>query len=429
LEIRKESLHASVSDPEAGTMNFLNEVAARFPDAISLAAGRPYEGFYSAEDVTRYLAVFSAHLRASGLGEAAVRRWFTQYGRTNGQIGGLVARYLATDEAIHVPPEAVAVTVGCQEAMVLAVRGLCAAPDDVLLAVEPTYVGITGAARLLDVRVAPVPEDRRGLDPAAVAVAARAVRDRGGRPRALYVIPNFANPSGISLDAGVRRELLAVAAAEDLLILEDDPYGLFGLDDSPRSSLKALDTERQVIYLGSFAKSCFPGPRVGFLVADQSVVDGAGRRSLLAEELSAIKSMLTVNTSPIAQAVIGGILVEADYSLRAANAAKIAFYRRNLDALLSALASAFPAGSGGRWNRPDGGFFAVLDVPVCADEALLELSAREYGVLWTPMRFFYASSGRAVGGANAIRLSASYLDADVIAEGVRRLARLIEERS
>ncbi len=418
-------MHASVSDPVAGTMNFLNEVATRFPDAISLAAGRPYEGFYDVEDITRYLAVFAAHLRAGGLAEVGVRRWFTQYGRTNGQIGDLVARYLATDEGIRVPAEAVAVTVGCQEAMVLAVRGLCAAPDDVLLAVEPTYVGITGAARLLGVRVVPVPEDRRGLEPAAVAVAARAARERGERPRAFYVIPNFANPSGISLDAGVRRDLLAVAAAEDLVVLEDDPYGLFGVDDSPRPSLKALDTDRRVIYLGSFAKSCFPGPRIGFLVADQSVVDGAGRRTLLAEELSAIKSMLTVNTSPIAQAVIGGILVEAGCSLRAANAGKIAFYRRNLAALMTALASAFPAGSGVRWNRPDGGFFAVLDVPVRADENLLELSAREYGVLWTPMSFFYAGSG----GANAIRLSASYLDADTITEGVHRLARLIKEVS
>jgi len=157
-------------------------------------------------------------------------------------------------------------------------------------------------------------------------------------------------------------KLIEVAADEDLLILEDDPYGLFGLDDRRSPTLKSLDTGQRVIYLGSFAKSVFPGARVGFMVADQAVVSAAGHRSLLADELSTVKSMVTVNTSPIAQAVIGGFLVSCGYSLRAANREKIAFYRRNLRALLAALERHFsdPAIT---WNSPGGGFFAVLDVP------------------------------------------------------------------
>ena len=183
-----------------------------------------------------------------------------------------------------------------------------------------------------------------------------------------------------------------------------------------------------MIYIGSFAKSVFPGARVGFLVADQTVVDGAGRRTLLAEELSTVKSMLTVNTSPIGQAVIGGMLVDCGYSLRAANQDKIAFYRQNLRALLDALDRYFPAPARAlsdiRWNVPTGGFFAVLDVPgVRADEKLLETSAREYGVLWTPMSFFYADGG----GTHAIRLSCSWLETDRIGEGVRRLSRLLDD--
>src|SRR5256714_13893375 len=165
-----------------------------------------------------------------------------------------------------------------------------------------------GAAGLVDVPVVPVPETGAGIVRAEVARVARAVRAQGRRPRALYLVPNFANPSGVSLSTAARRDLLAVAADQDLLILEDDPYGLFPLAAEGRPSLKALDTGQRVIYLGSFAKSVFPGARVGFLVADPTVVDAAGRRTLLAEELSAVKSMLTVNTSPIAQAVIGGFL-------------------------------------------------------------------------------------------------------------------------
>jgi len=150
-------------------------------------------------------------------------------------------------------------------------------------------------------------------------------------------------------------------------------------------------------------------------------VDSAGRRTLLADELSTVKSMLTVNTAPIAQAVVGGVLVDAEFSLRAANREKIAFYRRNLRALLAALERHF-SDPEITWNSPGGGFFAVLDVPVRADEKLLELSARDYGVLWTPMSFFYLN-----GGGHAIRLSCSALAAGQIDEGVRRLAALIAD--
>jgi (S)-3,5-dihydroxyphenylglycine transaminase len=267
-----------------------------------------------------------------------------------------------------------------------------------------------------------VPETAHGLRPETVARVASEVRASGRRPRALYVVSNFANPSGVSLSASVRRGLIEVAADQDLLILEDDPYGLFGLDDKRSPTLKALDTGQQVIYLGSFAKSVFPGARVGFLVADQTVVSAAGHRSLLADELSTVKSMVTVNTSPIAQAVIGGVLVSCGYSLRAANREKIAFYRRNLRALLAALERHF-SDTAITWNSPSGGFFAVLDVPFRADEKLLELSARDYGVLWTPMSFFYLNGG----GSHAIRLSCSALRAEQIDEGVRRLAALIAD--
>jgi (S)-3,5-dihydroxyphenylglycine transaminase len=429
MEWRREELHVAVRDPAAASMNFLNEVAARFPDAVSLAAGRPYDGFYVADDVERYLRVFRDHLARVGLSGSAVDRTLLQYGRTNGVIGDLIARTLAVDEGIEVPASAVMVTAGCQEAMVIALRGLCAGPDDVVLAVEPCYVGFTGAARILGIDVLPVPESADGLDPGAVLRVAREVRESGRRARGLYVVPNFANPSGVEMSLAVRRRLLEVAAEAELVILEDDPYGLFGLDDAPRPTLKALDGasgDRSVIYLGSFAKSVFPGARVGFLVADQVVVAADGSRTLLAEELSTVKSMLTVNTSPIAQAVVGGVLVESEYSLRAANRAKTEFYRRNMRALMAALEREFGDDAAARvsWNTPGGGFFAVLDVPFAVDEALLEVSARDYGVLWTPMSFFYGAGG----GERAIRLSCSALEPPRIEEGVRRLGKLVRDQ-
>ena len=422
VELARDTLHTSVTDPVAASMNFLNEIASRFPAAISLAAGRPFDEFYEVTDIERYLAAYVAHLRAGAMSEARVRQTILQYGRTNGQLGMMISRMLEIDEGISVPEESIMVTSGCQEAMIIALRGLVAEPEDVVLATEPCYVGFTGAARVLGVPVVPVPETSEGLSPEAVVRVAREERGSGRRPRALYVVSNFANPSGASLSDEARRGLLKVAADEDLLILEDDPYGLFGSDDRHQPTLKSLDTDQRVIYLGSFAKSVFPGARVGFLVADQAVVSADGHRSLLADELSTVKSMVTLNTSPIAQAVIGGVLVSCGYSLRAANKEKIAFYRRNMAALLAALERQF-ADPAITWNTPSGGFFAVLKVPFRADEKLLELSARDYGVLWTPMSFFYTGGG----GSHAIRLSCSALATDQVEEGVRRLAAMIAD--
>ena len=424
-ELAREDLHASVSDPASASMNFLNEVSARFPDAISLAAGRPYDGFHSTDDLDRYLRTYLAHLEQLGLDAGGRQRQLLQYGRTNGYLGPLITRMLSLDEGIEVPEQAVMVTTGAQEAMVIALRGLCAGPGDVVLAVEPCYVGFTGAARLLGIEVVPVPETADGLDPESVLAVARAVRSGGRRPRALYLVPNFANPSGASMPVPARRRLLEVAAEADLLLLEDDPYGLFGLDDEPRPTLKALDTEQRVVYLGSFAKSCFPGARIGYLVADQAVTDAQGRRTLLAEELSTVKSLLTVNTSPVAQALVGGFLVESGCSLRTAVKEKIQFYRGNLRTLLTALERAFADEPRVRWNAPDGGFFAVVEVPLTADESLLETSGRDYGVLWTPMSFFHGGDG----GRRALRLSCSALEPAQIEEGVRRLARLVRDRA
>ena len=212
VELVRETLHTSVTDPVAASMNFLNEVASRFPARDLARGGRPFDEFYAVEDVERYLAAYIAHLRAQGMDEARVRQAILQYGRTNGQLGAMIARMLEIDEDIRVPAESIMVTSGCQEAMIIALRGLCAGPDDVVLAAEPCYVGFTGAARVLGVPVVPVPETPQGLRPETVARVAREVRASGRRPRALYVVSNFANPSGVSLSADVRRGLIEVAA-------------------------------------------------------------------------------------------------------------------------------------------------------------------------------------------------------------------------
>ncbi|MFJ9623884.1 PLP-dependent aminotransferase family protein [Streptomyces sp. NPDC101181] len=425
-----DELHGSLTDPVLDAMNFLNEVVSRFPEALSFAPGRPSEGSFATEDLAYFLRIYTEYLeRELGWPGERVRTQLFQYGRTGGIIHELIARTLANDEDIHVAAESVVVTTGCQEAMLLVLRALFARPEDTLLISSPCYIGATGAARLLDIAVRPVPEGPEGPDPEAIAEAARRTRAAGGRPRALYIVPDFANPTGASMTVAARERLLEVAADEDLLILEDNPYGFFVREGTARPTLKALDRERRVLHLGSFAKTALPGARVGYVVADQEVIGAAGERSLLADQLSKIKSMTTVNTSAISQAVVGGLLIDCGFRLREANAEAIAFYRANMNTLLAELDRHFPAARreslGIDWNRPDGGFFLVVDVPFLADAKALEDSARNFGVLWTPMSDFYPGSG----GEHTLRLSCSSLTPDQVTEGVTRLAAFISERA
>lgn len=427
-ELALTDLHGSLTDPLLTAMTFLNEVNSRFPEAISFAPGRPYEGLFEPASIAGYLDAYVQYLeRDRGLTAAQVRTALFQYGRTNGQIHELVAETLANDEGIHVQPEAIVVTVGAQEGMLLALRALFARPADTLLVSSPGYVGITGAARLLDIDTVPVPEGERGVDADTAAAVAAEVRSSGRRPRALYVVPDFANPSGTSLAVADRHRLLRLAAEQDLLLIEDNPYGFFGRDDTVRPTLKSLDTGRRVLYLGSFAKTCFPGARLGYLVADQPVAVPGGGRTLLADQLAKIKSMTTVNTPSLSQAVIGGMLVASGRKLRGANEGTIRFYRANLNRLLDQLDRQLPAAVrdrlGVRWNAPDGGFFVVVTVPFPAGEAALERSAREFGVLWTPMSSFYLDGG----GRHQLRLSCSYVEPPDIDDGVRRLAAFIQQ--
>ncbi|MFJ5921867.1 PLP-dependent aminotransferase family protein [Kitasatospora sp. NPDC092948] len=427
--LRLSELHGSLSDPLLDAMTFLNEVTGRYPEAISFAPGRPHEEFFDPADIAGYLDRYLRHLREErGMTESQVRQEVFQYGRTKGLIAPLIARALEADERMAADPEALVVTVGAQEGMLLVLRALCADPDDVLLVSSPCYVGVTGAARLLDLTVRPVPEagPDGGLDPEALAAAVHELRAAGKRPRACYVVPDFANPSGASLDEAARRRLLEVAESTGVLLIEDNPYGFFGRHGPVRPTLKALDGDRRnVVYLGSFAKTCFPGARVGYVLADQQVAAPDGRIGLLADELAKLKSMTTVNTSALSQAVIGGMLLAGGLRLREANEPARQFYAHNMDVLLTELENAFRSLPGVSWNSPEGGFFAVVTVPFRADAKALDTCAREYGVLWTPMDGFHPGGG----GEYQLRLSCSYLTPDQVVAGVRRLARFVAERT
>jgi (S)-3,5-dihydroxyphenylglycine transaminase len=423
--LRQEDLHVSVSDPVLDTMNFLNEITFRYPRAISFAPGRPYDGFFDTEQIFTHIRTYLDHLAAQGNSPGQIRSAMFQYGPTAGQIRELIARSLRDDENVDVPAESIVVTVGCQEAMFLVLRTLIAGPRDVFLVSSPCYVGITGAAKLLDIDVTEVEEREDGFRCADLDAVIRAELARGRRPRALYVVPDHSNPAGTTMPLETRHELLQLASRHDILIVEDSPYRL--VSPAPHlPTLKSLDRRRRVVYLGSFSKTAFPGVRVGFAVADQPVTDAAGRIGLLADELAKIKSMVTVNTPAVSQAVIAGMLLACQGRVSELNMDAAGYYANSMKATIRRLDQCFPAERravlGIRWNEPDGGFFLTMRVPFAAGNEALARSAENFGVIWTPMSYFYPHGG----GDHSIRLSVSYLSEEDITEGISRLSSFIE---
>ena len=412
-------------------MNFLNEVSDRYRSAISFAAGRPPDRFVSAERCSQWIARFVRERTLStGLSEEQVWQSLGQYGPTNGAIGDLIALYLTRDEGIAADPAALMITNGMQEAALLLLLSICDRDRDVVLSDDPTYVGLAGAATLVDVAVRPLSRGgeagRTLLERAERALAS--VERENRRVRALYVIPDFSNPMGQTLALEERRALLEFARRARLLLIEDTAYRTFRYEGESLPTLKALDRDGLVVQLGSFSKLFMPGPRVGYLYADQRAhLNGADTGRTLAEELSKAKSFVSVLTSPLVQATVGGFLMEQNFSVEAWNRPKIEACRENRDALLEGLEQTM-----GRdpilaehvsWTRPEGGFFLTVNLPFAFATDEMMRCARDYGVIVCPMNYF--SSDPAFD--RCIRLSFSNVTRERAHEGTARLGRFIHD--
>ncbi len=410
-------------------MNFLNEVVMRYPEAISFAPGRPMERFFNVAGCLKGISTFANHgARRHGGKSESFEDSLGQYGRTNGQIHELIARYLEKDESLRTDPRAIMVTSGCQEAMAVLLMGLFNPEKDVLLVSDPSYIGITGLAQILGINLFPVPAGHAGTEPETLLEAIRAVRSAGGVPKAFYDIPDFNNPLGTSLSLATRRRILEITAREEVLVFEDNPYGRFAYDGPPMPTLKSMKGAEHVVYMGTFSKTLFPGLRLGYLIADQQTAGPSGDSRPLCEELSKVKSFLSVNTSPLLQAIVGGILLENDFSLEPLMRSKLAFYKRNRDVMADSLDRFCGAAALGanrvRWNLPAGGFFLTVNLPFPFDAECQRLCAEEFGVICCPMSLFTLSGGR----ERQIRLSFSYVQQEQIETGIQRLAAFIQSR-
>ncbi len=242
--------------------------------------------------------------------------------------------------------------------------------------------------------------DEDGLDPDALEHELRT----GPRPAFLYAIPTFQNPSGRTLSLERRRRLVELAERHDLLIVEDDPYGLVRFEGQSLPTLLELAPPGRVVYSSSFSKTVAPGLRVGYLVLSPE----------LAAAVEAIAVSTYVSPTIFTQAIVWEFLRRGLLEQNVKRVSRLLQQRR--DAMLEALERDFPAGSS--WSRPEGGYFLWLDLPGGADASELLGKAEAAGVTFVKGEDFYAGPG----GESSARLAHSFASPSEITDGVGRLA-------
>jgi (S)-3,5-dihydroxyphenylglycine transaminase len=207
-------------------------------------------------------------------------------------------------------------------------------------------------------------------------------------------------------------------------VLEDNPYGMFRYEGERLPTLYGIDRAGCVIYLFTYSKTLCPAVRVGgALVPDTLFGDAEAARALVAN-LGERKSFLTVNTSQLNQALIGGMLLAQQGTLRELVAPQLEHYRRNRDLLLAALDKEFAGQRDAvQWNRPEGGFFLTMKLPFSFGQAEVLRCAREQHVIPMPLSFF-SLSGTC---QDSIRLAFSNVEPSLIGEGVARLGQFVRQ--
>ena len=370
---------------------------AERPGMISFAGGLPAPATFPVE------AMRAACERVLQSGAGA--RQALQYGASEGYgpLREWVAGDLARQGLTGVDAARVIITTGSQQGLDLVAKVLIDAGSRVLVE-SPTYLGALQAFAPMQPQFAAVDCDAGGPRPEALARAASGARFA-------YLLPNFQNPTGRSIDAARRADLVGVATAAGLPLVEDNPYGELWFDAPPPPPLAALDPEG-VVYLGSFSKVLAPGLRLGYLVAPRALFE-----PLLHAKQAADLHAPSFNQRLVHEVVADGFLERHVPAIRAR-------YRAQRDAMLAALQRHF-AGSGVRWNRPAGGMFLWLELPDGLDAGALLAAALARGVAFVPGAPFFVEPGAAA--RCSLRLSFVTADAAQIEAGISALALALAE--
>ncbi len=364
------------------------------PGLVSLAGGNPYLASLPLEKIGAM-----AHQLIAEQGLTAL-----QYGGGKGtiELRNHICDVMAEEGITGVDPENIVVTTGSQSAQDVACKVFCD-PGDVVLCEDPTYVGALNTFEAQQIQVESVAMDEHGLIPEQLRARIAAIRDSGRRIKFLYTIPNFNNPSGISLAAERRQEIVDICREANILVLEDNPYGLLKFDGAPYQTLRAGNPD-DVIYMGSFSKILAPGLRIGWALLPAHLT----RRFYLASE-AVVLCPPTLN-----QMLITSYLDGHDWRGQIESYRDL--YAERCATMLAALQEHMPDGV--EWTRPEGGFFIWVTLPKGIDTYPLLAQAIEDGVVFIPGAAFTPDDEP----NNRLRLAFSAVEPEKITEGVKRLS-------
>ena len=365
-------------------------VTAR-PEVINFAGGLPAPELF---DVAGIAAAYRDVL-------ADVPQRALQYATTEGEPvlrTALAERYGARGLATEA--DDLLVTTGSQQALSLLATALID-PGDTVLVESPCYLAALQAFAFAGARVVAVPGDDDGMDPGALdELVARE------RPKLLYTVPTFQNPTGRTLPGERRAAVAAVAARRGLWIVEDDPYGELRFEGERVPWIASYDgAEDRTVLLGSFSKVMAPGMRLGWLRAPAAL-----RRAC-----AVAKQAADLHTPTVNQLAAARYLADRDLDAHVARVAAV--YRERRDAMLAGIGDALPEGS--TWNRPEGGMFLWARLPTSYDTTALLPQVVEHNVAYVPGAPFYAGTPDPA----TLRLCFVTQTPDEIGEGLRRLAK------
>jgi len=368
-------------------------------DVISLSGGLPDTSTFPSDSYAALMGQVAAQSCARAL----------QYGPTDGSevIKHCIIEVMAA-EGMRIGPSDLLVTTGGQQAIDLLCKALID-PGDVIIAEAPTYPGAIPTFCAYEADVVQIALDDDGMRVGELEATLDRLEREGRRPKFLYTVPTFQNPAGVTMSLERRRELIRIARERELLIMEDNPYGMLRYEGEPLPTLYSLDDEF-VIYTGTFSKILSPGVRLGWAVAPAPILD----------QMQSGKQGTDLCSSPITQYFVAAYFDSGPWGDYLSSLVEI--YRRRRDVMLDAMAEHFPREA--RWTHPQGGLFIWATLPDYIDTTDLLARALRQNVAFVPGRAAYLD-GR---GGSAMRLNFSGVAEDQIREGIRRIGAIATEQ-
>src|SRR5215210_1605396 len=383
----------------SSAMRDLMEITAR-PEVISLAGGLPDTSTFPPESFAAQMTRIAQESSAEAL----------QYGPTEGfERTRECIREVMGAEGMSPDREDIIVTTGGQQAIDLVAKTLVD-PGDVVICEAPTYPGAVPVFCSYEADVRQIELDTDGMRIDLLEELLAELDAEGRRPKFIYCVPTFQNPAGVTMSLERRRRLVEIVRERELLLVEDNPYGLLRYSGEPAEALYALDGGDYVLYLGTFSKIRSPGIRLGWLCAPPPVME----KVVLGKQASDLCS------STLTQYFVNEYFGEGNWGSYVASLVDI--YRARRDVMLDSLERHFP--SQASWTTPEGGLFAWATLPDYIDTADLLARALRENVAFVPGRAAYLD-GR---GGSSMRLNFSASDEDELAEGIRRIGAVVSEQ-